>query len=386
MEAQESKKYLQELAHKIKESVHLTIEEQDYFDKWYNSYADELLELPENYAPDTNVIRDRMLAKIEERIRKSNIRYTSTRSLWSRIAVAATLLLFISVGAYFILGKRRVPEQVSQIQYDIKPGKNQATLTLANGQKIILTKGLNGKLAQQGNTSIAVSSSNAITYTTVAKNAEVVTYNTLSTARGEQSPYPLILSDGTKVWLDAASTITFPTVFNGKSRLVKITGQAYFEVAHNAAQPFKVSVRDLTVEDIGTQFNINAYEDEPAIRTSLLNGAVRVVRQAGQQSVVLSPGQDAVAASRLSVKEGDPEESTAWKNGYFRFNDENIQGVMRQLARWYNIDVIYVGTPPSVGFNAHISRYKNISQVLKVLELTKMVKFQVEERRVMVKQ
>jgi transmembrane sensor len=331
------------------------------------------------------IIKKKLWARIQGARTKSKV-----RTLWPRIAAVASIVLAMSFGGYFLVHKQ---QGVSYFKNDIPPGHNQATLTLSNGQKIILTKGLSGNLAQQGNTVIGVNNQNVIAYTAGGANAGApIAYNTLSTAIGEQSPYPLVLADGTKVWLDAGSSITFPVAFNEKERVVKVTGEAYFEVAHNDAHLFKVIVKDQIVEDIGTHFNINAYNDEKAITITLLEGAVKVytadvVNQNEQAGVLLKPGQQSVLKNNVwNVTNADTEETIAWKNGYFRFDNENIQEVMLKLSRWYNIDVQYDGPISDETFYATSSRYRNISEVLTMLQETKGVHFKIEGRRVTVMQ
>jgi transmembrane sensor len=293
--------------------------------------------------------------------------------LWLRIAAAASILLFVSISGYFIWHKNPATPTLIMAKNDIRPGHSQATLTLANGQKILLTKGLYSNLTQ-GNTAIKIN--NGITYIAGLKsNTESDSYNTLSTANGEQSPYPLILPDGSKVWLNAQSSITFPTAFNGKERIVKITGEALFEVSHNAKQPFKVQTQTQTIEDIGTVFNVNAYADEPATKTTLIAGKVKV------NNMLLEPGQQ---TDGNHIKTVNTERYTAWKSGDFYFEDDSIQTVMRQLSRWYNIEVTYEGNITKEGFNAQISRSKNISAILYILENTKGVHFKIEGRRITV--
>jgi transmembrane sensor len=314
----------------------------------------------------------------EEKIHKINY--------WPRIVAAASIILCFSFGGYFLLHERPEPKVARNKPYDIAPGRNQATLTLANGQKILLTKGLNGKLAQQGNSVVQVNSGNAIAYTVNSGNPadRKVEYNTLSTKNGEQSPYPLVLSDGSKVWLNAGSSVTFPTAFYGKDRMISITGEAYLEVVHNAVKPFQVSVKDQIIQDIGTHFNINAYDDEKVIKTTLLEGSVKVSKN--NLSVILKPGeQSQIRASSPNIKiirDANIEETIAWKNGYFRFKDEKIESVMRKLARWYDVDVQYQGPVSNEEYNGTIARIKNISQVLKMLGATNTVQFKVEGRRV----
>ncbi|MCC8424297.1 FecR family protein [Mucilaginibacter sp. UR6-11] len=293
-------------------------------------------------------------------------------TFWLRAAAAASILIACSTAGYFVFHRQQQPTQ-QVVKNDIAPGRNQATLTLANGQKIVLTKGLEGKLAVQNSTIISAKQ-NAIIYD-ANKSENQFSYNTLTTARGEQLPCPLVLSDGTKVWLNTASSITFPTAFKGNARIVKITGEALFEVKHNARQPFKVQTVKQTIEDIGTIFDVNAYSDESATRTTLVEGRVKV------NNLTLIPGQQ---TDGKNIKTVNTEIVTAWKNGNFHFEGDNIQSVMRQLSRWYNIDVIYQGPVTNEVFFADISRDRNISAALKILQNTKDVHFKIEGRRVII--
>ncbi len=204
------------------------------------------------------------------------------------------------------------------------PGRNQATLTLADGRTIVLTRDLNGQLAQQGQTTITANNKEGIVYATGSTSTTTtISWNTLATARGEQSPYPLTLPDGTKVWLNAASTITFPTVFNANARTVKITGEVYFEVMHNEKHPFRVEAKDQLIEDIGTHFNVNAYDDEDAFRTTLLEGSVKVSVIGNRQSAILKPGEQVSFSQSSQLSQPIPvqtDEVLAWKEGMFRFS------------------------------------------------------------------
>jgi len=311
------------------------------------------------------VIEHRINEQIDTRLSEK-----TTRRLWTRFAAAASIVLCISFGGYYFLQKQQFRQTV--YKNDIAPGHNQATLTLANGQTILLTKGLYRKLAQ-GATAIQIN--NGITYTTGTTANVKTAYNTLSTAIGEQSPFPLILPDGSKVWLNAQSSITFPTAFNGKERIVSITGEAMFEVAHNAKHPFKVQAEKQTIEDIGTTFDVNAYADEPATKTTLIEGKVKV------NGTFLEPGQQSDGSY---IKNVNVNRYIAWKNGDFYFENDNIQTVMRQLSRWYNIKINYEGDVTTNKFYAQISRAKNISAILHILENTKGVHFKIEGRRVTV--
>ncbi|MEN0055650.1 MAG: FecR domain-containing protein [Mucilaginibacter sp.] len=303
------------------------------------------------------------------------------RRLWPRLVAAASIIMAISTGTYFIIHKPVESKQTARTQpQDIAPGHNQATLTLANGKKIILSKGLSGKLAQQGNTHIDVINEGEIVYTGSDAD-EQVQYNTLSTSIGEQSPYPLVMADGTKVWLNSNSSITFPTSFFGDIRQVKITGEAYFEVAHNSSKPFRVNAGNQIVEDIGTAFNINSYEDEGVIRTTLIEGSAKV--SVDGESRILTPGRRTIVnQNSISLQSGDSEAETAWMTGKFVFHDEDIHRVMRQLARWYNIEVIYDYEPKNIMLGGGFSKSRNISKVLKAFEQTGAVKFKIQGRAV----
>jgi len=391
---------LQQLLQKFVENKATPEEIRLLFSHFHAESEDQLMKLiMEGFAidqhnvssdnPDQDVL-DRVYDRLHNDISvtKNFQRPVLMRRRWN-IAAAASIVLAISFGGYFLTHR----QNISEFKNDVAPGHNQATLTLANGKKIVLTKNLAGQLAQQGSTSIGVNGQNEIAYTGGSADSNAPdTYNTLSTAIGEQSPYPLVLADGTKVWLDAGSSITFPVAFTGKERSVKISGEAYFEVVHNEAHPFKVIAKDQVIEDIGTHFNVDAYNDEKEITTTLLEGAVKVsvdgatstVEKAG---IMLKPGQKSVLKNNtLDVANADIEETIAWKNGYFRFQNEDIQSIMRKLSRWYNIDVQYSGAIPTEAFYATSSRYKNISEVLTMLQNTKGVHFKIEGRRVTVMQ
>lgn len=286
---------------------------------------------------------------------------------------------------------------------DITPGGNKAVLLLANGKKILLDSAENGSLAQLGNTRIVKLQNGQLTYTNAgaATNplpAEAIHFNTLRTPPGGQ--YQIVLPDGTKVWLNAASSIKFPTAFATNQRQVEISGEAYFEVAKNPASPFTIQIisshgaPEANVFVLGTSFNINAYEDESAIKTTLSEGKVKVESLTNTQlaegkqtdGTQIFPGEQVLIdkTGKLSVaKKVDLEEVTAWKNGRFDFEGNDIESVMRQIARWYNVDVKYENTI-SAHFMGTISRDVNLSEVLKMLEVTGTVKFKVERRTVSV--
>jgi transmembrane sensor len=384
MDTENRKEYLQELAHKMKVGS-LTDEEQAFFDTWYNSYADELLELPEGYARNSNIIRDRMLFKLKQRVKAERTPVISI--FWRRTAAAASILLCLGLGMYeySIYKNQPLTNTITKNKMlDLPPGSNQATLTLAGGRKIILTSNLHGQIAVQGNTTVQSNPSGAIAYTPTNNIEKTISYNTLSTTRGQQSPMPLILSDGTKVWLNAASSITFPIAFNSNNREVIITGEVYFEVVHNTKRPpLRIIANGQVVEDIGTKFNINAYDDEPVIKTTLLEGSVKIL--AGSLVRTLKPGQQASVKNGgiKVISDSDTEEAIAWHKGLFQFEDADIPTVMRQLARWYNVDISYEGKISDRQFSGKI--YRNIS-ALKVSDILKYndIHFRIEGKKIIV--
>jgi ferric-dicitrate binding protein FerR (iron transport regulator) len=302
------------------------------------------------------------------------------------IAAAATLVMAIA-GAWWFTQSKAVPVSgiVQQPHPAIVPGGDKAMLTLADGTTIVLDSSQNGLLLQQGNVKV-IKAGGQLAYdkdhNPPGKTGEI-TYNTLSTPRGGQ--YLLQLEDGSKVWLNAASSIRYPTFFGNKERVVELTGEAYLEIAKNPTRPFRVMVRGMQVEVLGTRFNINAYGDEQTINTTLLEGSVKLSLP-GKASNILKPGQQAQlnTAGIINIVEGvDLEEVVAWKEGLFQFNRAGLHTVMRQIARWYNIDIVFEGNLPTRYFGGKISRNSNITEVLRVLQLSK-IKVTIEGRKLTV--
>lgn len=300
---------------------------------------------------------------------------------WTKLVAAASVILFLFSGLYLIFQRNnKLPQQnVTKIN-DVNPGVNQATLTLANGKKIVLTQDLKGKIAQQGEVSINVDANSSIIYSADDNESaqhNKITYNTLSTKRGEQSPFPLTLADGTKVWLNAASSLVFPTKFSGNKREVELNGEAYFEVAHDTKRTFLVKSGNQIVQDIGTAFNISSYQDESHIKTTLVEGIAKV--HANGTSRTLKPGEKTlVDQSKMLVEKADIESETAWLNGEFIFRDEKLRDVMLKLSRWYNINVVYDYDPQNVILGGGFSKNRNISKVLHAFEQTGVVKFKID--------
>lgn len=303
---------------------------------------------------------------------------------WRRIAAAAAVLVLISAGFYSwqqMGGKKQVPVMARQND-DVRPGTSKAVLHLADGTVVTLDSAGN-QVIRQGGTTIN-QQNGQLHYNANNPDVAAVSFNTLATPRGGQ--YSVTLPDGSKVWLNSASSLRFPTAFTGMERKVELTGEAYFEVAKNAKQPFKVALEDKTViEVLGTHFNVNAYKDEKAVATTLLEGAVRLTN--GKERITIKPGERAQlqeGGTKFMIDRPDVDRVVAWKNGFFQFNGDNITVIMKQLSRWYDIEPVYAGNMKMKDYSGYISRNSNISEVLKMLELTNEIKFKVEGRKVTV--
>jgi transmembrane sensor len=303
--------------------------------------------------------------------------------------IAASLLLVVATAGLFIIGKHSSKStiggaHVTTPQNDVMPGTSGAILRLEDGSSIVLDNASNGNLVQQGNT-LVVKSGAAISY--VGKDGQQenqLHYNTVETPRGRQ--YQLVLQDGTKVWLNAASSIKFPVAFIGNERTVEITGEAYFEVARNREKPFHVTCNGSVIEVLGTHFNVNAYADEETMNTTLLEGSVRIVK--GSSEKTIKPGEQAQIGSDGNLRTAlnvNVDEVVAWKNNAFLFDNTDVKKLMRQLSRWYNVDIVFKGaTEEPLSFNGSISRASNLSIVLKMLESTGDVKFTIDGNKLIV--
>lgn len=300
-----------------------------------------------------------------------NMPSQTVRSIWRRVAVASVVLLTIGISGYFILfNKQQQPkETVQDLQpTDISAPKiNRAMITLSNGQKIYLDSAGSGALTKQGNVELMKLADGKIAYKEGTTTTTESNYNTLFNPRGSRV-IDMTLTDGSRVWLNAGSSITYPVPFTGNERSVSISGEAYFEVAHNAATPFVVHKGQTTINVLGTHFNVNAYEDESDIRVTLLHGSVQVTNQ--QYHTVIRPGEQAIVKQEgiALAKKVDLEEVMAWKDGYFRMKGTDLASLMRQIARWYDVKVVYDTGVPKASFGGSINRDVNLSDVLKALE------------------
>ncbi len=313
-----------------------------------------------------------------------------------RISSAAAIILMIGSVFFYYYKKDAQQQLISNIaKNDIAPGGNKAILTLANGEKISLTDAQNGILASQPGVQITKTSAGQLIYTISDRKAENSTaeYNTIETPKGGQ--YQVSLPDGTKVWLNAASSLKYPSTFEKSvTRKVELNGEAYFEVAKDKAHPFIVESKDQQVEVLGTHFNINSYSDEKVVKTTLLEGSVRVSLHAAQpvklaaKFVMLLPNQQAsvTGGSDINVNEVNAENAIAWKNGLFMFNDEPLGEVMQKISRWYGVEV-NINDPALYQKTVYgtISRYSNVSKVLNMLEKTGEMQFEIAGNSITVK-
>jgi transmembrane sensor len=366
----------------------LNAEEQLRLDQWYLHQAKHGKSLTDA------AIYEKRMRELDLALFFDQVKTAKSFKLWPRIATVAAAVAVIVFGTWFYNARYmngRHPEFIagSPLANDIAPGKNTATLTLANGKVINLSDAVNGELAKEAGVVITKKAGGGLVYE-VKENSGPNKTNTLSTAKGET--YQLRLPDGSMVWLNAASSLTYASSLNdGGIRRVKLEGEAYFEVAKDKKHPFIVSTNQQEVEVLGTHFNINSYADERGIKTTLLEGSVKVSVLTGakdrQATAVktLVPGQQAeLNGSKIEVVEVNVENAIAWKNGEFSFNDEPLQSIMRKIARWYGVEVIYQDIDPNRPFGGTVSRFEHISKVLEKLELTGSVKFKITGKKVLV--
>lgn len=381
-----------------------TPEEEQELTAWYQAANEQEVHWPVADEAEAAALKARLLNNIQAAIHPA----AQIRSIpfyrQKRWQVAAAIFVLISTGVWLWLGNAArtnpVISDTTAVQEQIVPGGDKAVLALSDGSFIVLDSADNGVLRQQGNTKIVKINSGRLAFAPSAgvEQGEPL-YNKISTPKGGQ--YEVILPDGSHVWLNAASSLRFPAAFTTKERKVELTGEAYFEVAKDATKPFRVHFstgagegREGIVEVLGTHFNINAYDDEASTKTTLLEGSVRVMplhsaQPAIHNSKLLSAGQQAVISTestnspQIQVQTVDTEEVIAWKNGKFHFNQADIKTVMRQIARWYNVEVMYEGPVSKEKFEGEIPRNSSLSDVFKILELS-AVHFKTEGRKVIV--
>lgn len=358
-----------------------TEEEIAFIESWYLVYQEGTLH-------EDLSLADRE-ADLDEVRNALALEYPKPRQvrLWPKLVAAAAILIVFGAGLYFYLDKNNptVPVYANDIP---SKGKNTATLTLANGEKIELSEARIGKLADQAGIQISKTKDGQLIYEVKEEaNAPANKWNTLSTAKGET--YMVRLPDGTKVWLNNASALKYPATFsNLNKRSVELNGEAYFEVAKDQRHPFVVKTAEQEVEVLGTHFNINSYTDENSTRTTLLEGAVKVSLVNAILSKVIKPGEEVLnIQQQLQVRPANIKDALAWRSGYFRFNNETLESIMRQVSRWYDVEVVYEGNQKelaSLTFWGIVSKEKNVSEVLKMIERAEKVKFKINGRTITV--
>ncbi|MGN6495452.1 MAG: FecR family protein [Agriterribacter sp.] len=375
-------------------SGNITAEEQLQLDEWYESRPEKV----EPGVPDRSeqaAMRARLEARILDSI-KNHKKAAEVKPFFRRnflYMAAAILVVLFSVGGYLYFFTAKQPHSplanktVPPANNDIEPGGNKALLTLSDGTTIVLDTAVNGTVSQQGNIKVLKLDNGLLRYNQQHNNAGVTAapvFNTISTPRGGQ--YQVTLSDGTRVWLNAASSIRFPVAFAGSERKVEITGEAYFEVAHDQQRPFRVESRGSVVEVLGTHFNINAYTDETAVKTTLLQGKVKVTSTATAETKTLLPGQQAALDKQGNIstqQHADTEETTAWMHGHFQFKSADLKTVLRQVARWYDVEIVYNGEV-DIHFTGQLPRGEKASAIFEKLEMTGAVHFKIENRKIIV--
>lgn len=346
----------------------------------------KLIEAHEVDVEGDKVLLDQKMAKVQSIIK---------RKAWYRdvaTAAAAAVIVLLTAAALFWLNTRKTDNHeiakgnIPVKQKEIVPGQTKASLTLADGKKLVLDSAVTGQLAQQG-AMVVVNEKGTLIYKELGQSPNSALFNILSTANGQT--YGMVLADGSKVWLNAGASIRYPVAFTGNERKVEVTGEAYFEVAHQANKPFIVHVSDqkggkIDVQVLGTRFNINAYIDEADIKTTLLEGSVKI--NVGNSETLLEPGHQAQVSNGIATvfPEANVDAAIAWKNGRFNFENADIDGVMRQLTKWYDIRVVYEGPKPTKKFKGEMERNLTLPQVLNALKYTTGIQFRIDGRKLIV--
>lgn len=314
---------------------------------------------------------------------------------WKRMAIAASVLVLAGAGSIWLL--RQPAEKIAPVLTaktasfkDITPATDKAILTLANGEQIILDDAANGDLTSQSGIQVIKLNGQLSYKASSASTTGEIIYNTINTSKGKQ--YRLILEDGSSVWLNAASSLRFPVNFPKDQRQVELNGEAYFEVAKDSRRPFQVALRSAkneekgTVNVLGTRFNVNSYDNESSCKTTLLNGSVRVCNKKGK-AIIPDPGQQVQLTEEklILLRDANTEQVLAWKNNLFNFDNERIEDIMRQLARWYDITVSYEGVIPDKHYFGSIRRQVNLSEIIHMLEIAGGIQFTTEGRNIHIK-
>jgi ferric-dicitrate binding protein FerR (iron transport regulator) len=395
-------KQIRDFLEKYTAGMHTETEHQQFID-WLKtasvaeveSVTDEYWLLVKKNQSERERINNKIALQIEKALTQYELGNQKTAQpkqavvhyrIWYGVVAAFLIISFAGYWLYTmqarenksLLSTRSAPQLASN---EILPGSNKAILTLGNGSAISLDDARNGTVATEGGTQISKMGNGEIRYV-AGEASDQVFFNTLRTPRGGQ--FKLRLPDGSDVWLNASSSIRYPTTFTGNERKVEVTGEAYFEIAHDRSHPFLVTVDDMTIQVVGTHFNVNAYPEEMTTKTTLLEGSVRLFKAGSHTSLV--PGQQAQFSSKgqfTLLENVDLDEVVAWKNGFFSFTKADLQTVMRQIARWYDVDITYEGAVPQRQFGGKIGRNSSIVEVIKILQETK-VNFRIVGKKIIV--
>lgn len=373
---------IQELLARFRQGT-ATPEEQALLETWYHS-----LDYDDTIFADESALRQMQESGWQQvAAATQHPPVISTFSRYRRLAAAAAILLALLAGLWLFITPGKQPKDgiAKTTQPALQPPVDKAILTLADGQQIVLDKADSGAIAEENGVRIIKLNNGQLAYKDAAGKPAGVTFNTLTTPRGGQ--YKILLPDGTAVWMNSASSLTYPTAFNEKERIVTLSGEAYFDVASNARQPFKVKVGQTTVDVLGTGFNIHAYTDEPAITTTLVEGSIRVSNtiKGNTKADILIPGQQAIGSTGNQVtRQANLRQVLSWKNGLFIFEDRKLAEVLREISRWYDIDIDMQAPPDDTNYGGVINRNSPLPKVLELLERNGIRHFKIEGRKVVV--
>jgi ferric-dicitrate binding protein FerR (iron transport regulator) len=339
--------------------------EREELDLWYEEQQANSQEWIADSLDEETVIKQEMLSKINAAILPAKT--VKIRPLY-KYAAAASIMLLVGSAVFFLSTSNTAEPNTPVAAVELPAGTNGAVLTLANGEKVQLGSYALQNISPAKISGISSYSDSILKYEdTKNQAAKETAYNSLTTPNGRQ--FSLVLSDGTRVYMNAGSTLEYPVAFQGKERLVKLTGEAYFEVVHDSKIPFRIQAGEQLIEDIGTAFNVNAYEDEKFATVTLVEGSVKVKKK--QHEVVLKPEQQSVSSQgndQILVGAADFDSALAWKNGLFHFKDQQLEIVLKQIARWYDLEIEYQGDIPSKIINGEIYRNMDGAEVLAILK------------------
>jgi len=360
-----------------------TQQERNLLDCWYLKKAAG--EMETRFPEDLQSKMDRALPLILANEQFYPKQPVIKKKLWPTWAVAASVAMAVFAGSYFYYQSRTKDKTEQVAVNDILPGKNGATLTLANGKKIYINDAVAGNIAEQSGVKISKSKDGHIIYEITNDNSGKVEYNTLSTTRGEQTQ--VRLPDGSLVFLNAMSSLKYPTSFTGQEkRNVVLTGEGYFEISKDKTHPFTVNTKEQLVEVLGTHFNVNAYTNNVDVKTTLLEGRVKVSNNSSGLAKILDPGQQSIVTNKtMIVKDVEAEDAVGWKNGRMIYDGETLENIMKDVSRWYNVEVIYRDESiKEKTFFFSVSRRDKVSKILKILMRTQTVSCNIDGNKIII--